>query len=141
VYVTERASSRARREVAATSGIPFTLLHALEISNALRVLAGRRVLDTRELRGLLAQIAEDREQARLVEARIDVYAVFGKALTLSAAHAAKVLCRSLDLLHVAAALEIGARRFVSGDARQLKLASLEGFEVVDVTKRGARPRR
>lgn len=139
VYATERFSARARRAVRETASVPFTALHELEIPNALRLLHGRGTLDARELRGLLAQLAEDRAAHLLVEARLDLFAVFARAIALSAVHAARLLCRSLDVLHVAAALELGCSRFVSGDDRQLALASAEGLEVTDV--KGDRPRR
>jgi predicted nucleic acid-binding protein len=139
VYATERFSAGARRTVRATTGVPFTALHALEIPNALRVLHGRGALDARELRGLLAQIAEDRAAHRLVEVRLDLFAVFARASALSAVHAARLLCRSLDVLHVAAALELGCAHFVSGDDRQLALASAEGLAATDV--KTDRPRR
>ena len=68
--------------------------------------------------------------------------VFARALELSARHAVTLLCRSLDVLHVAAALELGCSRFVSGDDRQLALAAAEGLDPVDVkggqTRRGRR---
>jgi predicted nucleic acid-binding protein len=140
VYATERYSAHARREVRATTGIPFTSLHELEVPNALRVLHGRGALEARELRGLLAQIADDQEAHRLVDARLDLFAVFARAIALSARHAATLLCRSLDGLHVAAALELGCSRFVSGDDRQLALAAAEGFDAIDVKNGRPRPR-
>jgi len=139
VYATERFSACARRAVREVTSVPFTALHELEIPNALRVLHGRGALDARELRGLLAQIAEDQAAHRLVDAHLDLFAVFARAISLSAVHAARLLCRSLDVLHVATALELGCRRFVSGDDRQLALASAEGLDVTDV--KNDRPRR
>lgn len=140
VYATERFSAAARREVRSTPGIPFTPLHDLEIENALRVLHGRGVLDARELRGLLAQVGDDREAGRLVDANLDLFVAFARASALSTAHASRLLCRILDVMHVASALVLGCSRFVSGDDRQLALAAAEGIEPVDV-KAGPRRRR
>lgn len=139
VYGTERFSRRARREVAATTGVPFTALHELEVPTALRALHGRGVLDARELRGLLDQLADDKDAHRLVEVRLDLFEVFTRAIALSTTHAATLLCRSLDVLHVAAALALGCSQFVSGDDRQLVLAAAEGLVAVDV--KHERPRR
>jgi len=140
MYVTERFSARARREAMATAGIPYTPLHELEVSNALRLLHGRGALDARQLREVLGDIAQDKETHRLLDSRPDLFVVFVDAVRLSAAHATKLLCRSLDLLHVAAALQLGCSRFVSADVRQLALAAAEGLEVVDVKGAGSRPR-
>ena len=137
-YVHEPFSARARREVGATASIPYTPLHELEVSNALRTLHGRGVLDARELRGVLDQISEDKAEHRLQDVRPDLFVAFAEAARLSAAHATRLLCRSLDLLHVAIALHLGCRRFVSGDDRQLALASAEGLEAVDIKTRRAR---
>jgi predicted nucleic acid-binding protein len=141
VYTTERFSAAARREARGTPGIPFTLLHDVEVQNALRVLHGRGALDARELRGLLAQVEDDREAGRLAESNVDLFVVFGRALALSTAHASRLLCRSLDVLHVASALVLGCSRFVSGDDRQLALATAEGMQPIDVKAEARRRRR
>ena len=46
-----------------------------------------------------------------------------KARTFGGGH------RSFDLLHVATALELGAKAFLSFDANQIRLAAAEGLEV------------
>jgi predicted nucleic acid-binding protein len=56
--------------------------------------------------------------------------VFQRAHHLSRKHARKLLVRSLDLLHVALALEIGATVFLTFDDRQRQTASAEGLKVV-----------
>jgi len=139
IYVTEAFSRVARREARAVSQIPYTALHELEVPNGLRVLHGRGLITSQELRDLTGQLAGDLEAHRLVETRIDLFDVFRRASGLSQAHAVRLLCRSLDILHVAAALELGCRRFVSGDDRQLALARAVGLAPVDVKK--ARRRR
>jgi predicted nucleic acid-binding protein len=134
VYVTEPFSKVARREAVAASQVPYTALHALEVPNALRVLHGRELISARELRDLLAQLQSDVDAHRLVATRVDLFALFDRASELSKAHAARLLVRSLDTLHVAAALELHCRQLVSGDARQLALASASGLEAIDVKK-------
>ncbi len=48
---------------------------------------------------------------------------------LSSRHPAKIGCRTLDLVHAAAALALGATAFVTFDARQKEVARLEGLNV------------
>jgi hypothetical protein len=55
-------------------------------------------------------------------------------------HATRLLCRSLDILHVAAALELGCTRLVSGDDRQLALAKIVGLAPIDVKRKRRRTR-
>lgn len=56
--------------------------------------------------------------------------VFAKAENLAAVHAATNLCRSLDTLHVALALEVGATEFCTFDGRQAVMAKAAGLVVV-----------
>jgi predicted nucleic acid-binding protein len=135
VYVTEVFSPIARREVALAGRVPFTSLHDLELGNALRLLHGRRLINAEELEQLLRQVAEDREAERLANAPVDIHRIFEHACELSARHAARLLCRSLDILHVSSAVALGSTRFAGADDRQLKLASTVGLTVIDIKKR------
>ena len=58
-----------------------------------------------------------------------VAAVEQKAEELSAGHAATLGCRTLDIIHVAAALVIGTKEFVTFDGRQGALARQAGLSV------------
>jgi predicted nucleic acid-binding protein len=138
LYVSEAHSRVARREAQAAGQLPFTPLHDLELANALQLLRGRDLIDGRQLQLLSSHVAEDRDAERLVETPIDLPRVFVRARELSAAHSARVLCRSLDVLHVASSLELGCRRLVSGDDRQLQLARALDLETVDIKGRRRR---
>jgi predicted nucleic acid-binding protein len=72
---------------------------------------------------------------------LDLYTVFAGAEVLSALHASRLLSRSLDTLHVAAALELGCKRFVTFDARQARLAEAAGLKGDDLTRPKATSRR
>ncbi|MBI2517836.1 MAG: type II toxin-antitoxin system VapC family toxin [Opitutae bacterium] len=132
IYVTEAHSDRARKEAQAVPQIPFTWLHTLEVGNALRVLAGGGLLSAEESRALLGQMEDDQQAQRLVSMTMEWPKVFHDAVQLSRGHAARLLCRSLDILHVAVAAELGCARFVSADDRQLALAKAAGLKPVDI---------
>jgi predicted nucleic acid-binding protein len=138
VYVPERFSSAARAAVRAASGVPFTAIHRLEVSNAFELLAGRGAISRDECRAVIAQLDEDLDAQRLVATSLDMDDVFTRASELSRLHTAKHLARSLDLLHVAAAHELACTRFVSGDDRQLGVAKASGLKVVDIKRRARR---
>jgi predicted nucleic acid-binding protein len=140
LYVSEVHSAVARQEAQGAGQIPFTPLHDLELANALQLLRGRRLIDARQLQQLSSHVAEDREAERLVDTPIDLHRVFVRARELSAAHSARILCRSLDLLHVASSLELGCRCLVSGDDRQLRLARTLDLATVDIKRRRRRKR-
>ncbi len=61
---------------------------------------------------------------------MDWPSVFRRAHRLSRRHAATLAVRSLDLLHVALALEMSAGEFLSFDDRQGKTATAEGLTVL-----------
>jgi len=134
VYVTEEFSVATRREVQSVGQLPLTGLHVLEITNAFHVLAGRRLLSPEELRGLLDHFEDDRQSRRLAGVALDWPKVFHEAVQLARTHSRLLLCRSLDILHVAAAVELGCTRLVSADDRQLSLARAAGLGAVDIKK-------
>jgi len=132
IYVTELYSDRARKVAQAVPQLPFTWLHALEVGNAFQVLAGRKLLTAVESRELQEQLEDDRQAQRLADVAVDWPKVFHEAAQLSRRHSARLLCRSLDILHVAVAVELGCLRFVSADERQLALAGEAGLKPVDI---------
>jgi len=135
VYVTEMHSAVARRAVRRQGPIPFTPLHRLELRNAFELLVGRGLLSPSERDALVSQVQDDRQAGRLIDTAIDWEAIVTRAGDLSVAHTRKHLTRSLDLLHVAAAVEIGCRSFVSGDQRQLKVARSLKLRSIDTARR------
>jgi len=132
IYIPEPTSGRARQQVRASGSVPWSQLHDLEVRNALRLLCGRKVLSTVELAAVLSQLEEDIDARRLLRVEVDWPAAFARAQALSEAHAAKVLSRSLDILHVALAVELRCTRFVSADHRQVRLARLARLRAVEV---------
>jgi len=54
-------------------------------------------------------------------------AAFDLAIELARQHVARLGCRTLDTLHVACALKLGARQFWTFDQRQERLAKAVGL--------------
>jgi predicted nucleic acid-binding protein len=140
-YANEPQSPLARRALMSVLQVPYTPLHHLEVRNAMRVLVGRRRLTAGESTKVLVHLEDDVSSGRLRQVPIDLYAMFSAAEALSVRHASRILSRSLDTLHVAAALELGCSRFVTFDTRQGRLAAACGLKVADLTKPRTRARR
>lgn len=110
--------------------LPFTGLHRLEFRNALRLRVFRKEI-TPEQRELSIQ-------AMLSDLAANVFAhaepawpeVLLEAERLSAGHSETIGTRSLDILHVASALVLGAEQFVTFDTRQGSLAAAAGLRLV-----------
>jgi predicted nucleic acid-binding protein len=129
LYVPEARSQRVARLVQrAGEPIPFSQLHELEFSNALRLRLFRREAKRKAVDATVARIAEDLHEGVLRRAALEWPATFSKALELSDRFTPRVGSRSLDLLHVAAALLARSDRFVTADRRQAALARRAGMK-------------
>ena len=127
---TEGTSARARKEVK-RAGKPVLLspLSLLEIRNALNFGINRGEITSEQRDAVLAEIDTQIEAGffRLVDASQS--SIYTKAQELSNKHTPSVATRSLDLMHLAAALLSGARTFLTFDKRQAKAGFSEGLLV------------
>lgn len=112
------------------SPLPLTHFQELEIRNAIRLKHSRGELTKAEMTAALGHFQDDIDAGRYERPAYELPAVFRRAETLSEAHALATKCRSLDLLHVAAALMIGCREFASFDERQRAVARKAGLTVL-----------
>ena len=123
-------SARARKEVK-RAGKPILLspLSLLEIRNALNFGINRGEITSEQRDAVLAEIDTQIETGffRLVDASQS--RIYAKAQELSNKHTPAVATRSLDLMHLAAALLSGARTLLTFDKRQAKAAFAEGLIV------------
>lgn len=110
--------------------LPLTHIQELEIRNALRLKQGRGELTEREAAAALYDFQSDIEAGRYERPAYNLVSVFTGAEDISRKHATTTKCRSLDVLHVAAAREIGCREFVSFDERQRAVARATGLNVL-----------
>ena len=131
--VQEPYSRKARKAISAVASAPFTPLLDLEVRTVFRRMAGTDRMTAAEAVAVLSHVDDDLAAGRLWKAPLDLYAMFARAEALSARHAQRLLSRSLDLLHVASALELGCKRFVTLDTRQARLAAASGLKTVDLT--------
>ena len=130
LYVRELNSADAARLVS-TDKPPFALTHwqEIEVRNALRLKLFRREITATELSASLAAFDEDISTGRWRHTDYVLDDIYDRASQLSARHAAEIGCRTLDIIHVAAALVLGLTEFFSFDERQRELARREGLKV------------
>ena len=128
LYVPEPRSARVARLVRrAGASIPFSQLHELELANALRLRLFRREARRHQVDATRARIVEDLETGILRRVAVDRPVALAKAIELADHHTSGVGCRSLDLLHVSAAMTSGSDRFVTADRRQGTVARRAGL--------------
>jgi predicted nucleic acid-binding protein len=131
LYLPEPRAAEAVSFVNANPGKPpVNPLHELEMRSALRQKAGRGELTQIECETLIAQVESDLTASVHERVTVSWPDVFATAESLSAAHGIGTLCRSLDTLHVALALELGATEFCTFDLRQARMATAAGLNVI-----------
>jgi predicted nucleic acid-binding protein len=127
---TEGTSAQARKEVKrASKPILLSPLSLLEIRNALNFGINRDEITSEQRDAVISEIDAQIEKGffRLVDA--SQASIYAKAQELSNKHTPTTATRSLDLMHLAAALLTEARTFLTFDKRQAKAASAEGLVV------------
>ena len=116
---TAAAVAHLRRHAA---GLGLTSWQRYELRNAVRLAVWRRNCDASAAKRALEKITADLEVGNLIETPLVWPDVLMIADELSEKHTATLGVRSLDLLHVAAAVSLGAKTFITCDTRQLALA-------------------
>jgi predicted nucleic acid-binding protein len=113
-------------------GVPLTLtaLNEFELQNAVRFAVFRGLLARDQADLILEAFASDLAGGRLVMNATNLSLVIEEAKRLSASYTEQAGHRSFDLLHVAAALHLSARAFLSFDDRQRSLAAKSGLKVL-----------
>lgn len=94
----------------------------LELTNGIGLAAYRGIVAAAICDAALAALDHDFAQGLYVQADLLWRATLKRASDISREFTRDIGCRSLDVLHVASALELGLRSFVTFDARQKQLA-------------------
>jgi predicted nucleic acid-binding protein len=131
IYVNEPDSVQALSLVQSLTGpLIFTRFQRAETVNTLRCKQGRGELTHADVAKVLADIRADLRSGFLVLREPDWGRLFASTVRLSQSHAAKTLCRTLDAVHVAIALQLRSVEFATKDARQASLARAAGLHVL-----------
>ena len=130
LYLKESTSASARAAIqAAPVVLPLTPLAMLELRNAFNRAVQRRRITAAERDALWQDVEADIASGFLAPTPVASDELHTKARQLSDRHTPTLGTRSLDLLHIAAALVLEAREFFSFDDRQRKAAASEGLKV------------
>ena len=131
LYKMEATTSRAA-EVMAKLDPPVWLspLGELELHNAFHLAIFRDELAPEAVSHKRRLFLEDVANGIFVILPVPTPGLYAKAIELADKYSARLGSRSLDLMHVAAALLLGAETFLSFDERQGKVAKAEGLRVL-----------
>jgi predicted nucleic acid-binding protein len=130
LYVDEETSATAAAYAQQLNeAVAFTPFHRLELRTALRARAFRGELSLDSLTKALRDNEEDVAQGVLEHTPLNWTDTLREAERVGEAHLTEVGARSGDLLHVASAVVLGAKEFVTFDQRQNALARRAGLKV------------
>ena len=131
LYLHQPESLRMNAWRARTNGpLPVTHHGRIEIVNGICLAAFRHDITVEAMADALASFEEDFVEGHYIQADILWRAALQRAADLSRQHTAVLGCRSLDVLHVACALELRLKHFLTFDIRQQKLALAAGMKTV-----------
>ena len=122
LYVLESNSQDAIRTVSHYSAVPATPLHELEMRNKFRVLFGRGVSSDAQRASSQHLFERDLLADRLKRTVPHWTEVYRISLSISSDYTAETLARSLDILHIAIAVSIDSKKFITSDRRQYEAA-------------------
>lgn len=131
LYIREAGSEAVQARVAAQDlPLPVWEMQEAELVNALRLKAFWKEITPEQAEGQI-KLFEDRKRRGLyVFPEIQRGALMQTFRRLSE-ETPRLGCRTMDIFHVACAVEIGATAFISFDDRQRSLAAHAGLQVVD----------
>jgi uncharacterized protein len=102
----------------------------VEIINALSLALHRSAIPASVHATALAAFQDDLARGRNILTDVAWRTVLNTAAEISRLYTPVTGCRTLDVIHVASALELNLKRFVTFDHRQQQLAKAVGLKVV-----------
>lgn len=126
LYYPEPESPRVAKLVSGET-IAFVALHEIELTNALELKLFRREATPSQVRMTGALVEDDVRAGILHRPAMPWDDVWREATALAKAYTRTHGCRSLDILHCAAARTLSAASFITTDARQRKVAVKAGL--------------
>jgi predicted nucleic acid-binding protein len=128
LYLADQHSEEASRWLPAGPTLWLTPLHLAEWIHAVEQHVFRGKVSRNEADVVYVRFEEHRKTGLWIEADVPDTA-FERCVELARQHVARLGNRTLDTLHVAAALELKAERFWTFDERQAKLARAAGLRI------------
>ncbi len=120
-------STEAQRRMTMRSRVWLLPLHRVEWTHAIAQHVFRGAISRTEAAQFYAAFEADRKLRLFLEQDMPE-SVFETAVELARKHVPHLGCRTLDTLHIASALELGADEFWTFDERQARLARAVGLK-------------
>jgi predicted nucleic acid-binding protein len=112
--------------------IPLTNLHELEFTNAIYLKQFRGEISPDQVNLILSRFDEHQREGIYYHPKLNWVDIWNKSLEISGKYTGIKGSRSLDILHIASALELKFNRFVTLDSRQADLAKKAGLKLIRI---------
>lgn len=110
--------------------LPLTRFTRAELVNSMAAAVFRGDITETAFLGFQQALARDLHEDDLRLVDIPWRAVMDLAADLSRQHSTRLGTRTLDVLHVASAMELGVKQFLTYDLRQARLATRCGLKLI-----------
>ena len=130
LYINERTTTAANVAVQLVrQPLPLIPLALLELRNAFHLAVFRKQISENTRQAAWRRVELDIRNGIYIEVPISQLDLHQKAAQLAEKHSGTLGTRTLDLLHLAAALILEARELLSFDERQRRAAKREGLKL------------
>lgn len=130
LYIHEPSSETVQSHVASQeSPLPIWEIQEVELINALRLKVFWKEISTAQAENQIELFQNRRKRGLYFFPEINRISLMTRFLLLSK-ETPRLGCRTMDIFHVACALEIAATAFLSFDSRQNNLASHAGLKLI-----------
>ena len=127
LYICESGSVFVQNHANEAASIPLNPLQETELRNAIHAAIGRKTITLDAGKLALEAVNTDIRDGVLAIEVLDWKLVWQRSAHLAHLHTQKLLCRTLDILHVAAAESCCADLLLTGDKRQFQLGKAVGL--------------
>ena len=135
LYIKEKYSRKVSKWLRENNeAIPLTNFHALEFANALHLKQFRREISSNQLRHVLTKFNDHQEIGVYYHPQTDWSGTLRYALDLAQKYTTQTGSRTLDIFHLASAVALQAKRFLTLDERQSKPALSAGLQIENFMK-------
>lgn len=140
LYVLEPGSEQVQKAVQSLRRLSFNSLQEAELRNAIRAAVGRGLIKPKAGAQAISNVEEDLRVGRLVTRPHSWEDIWRRAMALGSMHTQTLLCRTLDIVHVALAEQEKAKTMITGDKRQAELCRRLKMNVIFVSPLDPAPR-
>ncbi|MGC6455793.1 MAG: type II toxin-antitoxin system VapC family toxin [Coraliomargaritaceae bacterium] len=132
LYIAENGSEWVQRHCQQGQALLLCPLQLVELRNAILAAAGRNIISKEAMQMTLRHLDQDLADDIFKSFQPNWLHVWQRADSLARQYTPKLLCRTLDILHVAIAESERADLLITGDKRQYALCKKTGIKVKQI---------